>query len=848
VVTPGKRLPSPDVGIALLVATMLAVTVGLFVALGDQQTASVAEPGIPWWLLLPLFALAEVAVLHVPTSRGGAHTHSLRELPNVLGLAFLAPTAYLLAHLAGTGAALLLHRRQRGTKLAFNLALFSLEVVVGITAYRLVLGDASPVDPRGWLAALTATLLTDVLSALLIAGVIALHERELDRSVLAQTLTRGSLAVVANTALACLVVVLLVLESSALPLLVVVLLVMFVTYRAYLVLWVGHARVHQLYRFVQETADLTGAEELVTVVLREARDVMHASAAEVVLLDGRGQIRRRALSEEAPDVVETAEPVPEETWWHCALDGEAVRADVTECDLHGADCRGGVAAPLRLAEAGVTGVLLVHDRTVDVDPFTPEDAQLFATLTAHASAALDNAFMLDKLRRVAAEREHQAMHDTLTGLPNRAGLSQRLEAALDGGTLALLLLGTDDIARVDDVLGHSSGMALLRLLAQRLGEASPEPVYRLEGDQFAVVLAGRAAGDALDLAGRLVAALRQPLLLGAVPLHVTARVGIACAPLDGADAEDLIRLAVLSMHTGAPGEITTAHGKALGVQDGQRRLVLAADLSTALDEGGLEVWYQPQVVLRDGTLHGAEALLRWQHPTYSWVNPSEIVNVAERTGQLLRLTEMVLATALEQRARWQRDGLSVSVSVNLAAQTIQEDLAERVARHLWATRTPARLLVLEVTESGVMRDSERGLAVLRSLSQLGVELSIDDFGTGHSSLAYLDRLPVQEVKIDRAFVQALEGREHDSAVLRSTIGLAHEMGLRVVVEGVEGTEALRKVEDLGSDLGQGYVIARPMPGGDLFAWWTVRRHPLVCTGPDDAASRSVRSVDDSRQL
>jgi EAL domain-containing protein (putative c-di-GMP-specific phosphodiesterase class I) len=209
---------------------------------------------------------------------------------------------------------------------------------------------------------------------------------------------------------------------------------------------------------------------------------------------------------------------------------------------------------------------------------------------------------------------------------------------------------------------------------------------------------------------------------------------------------------------------------------------------------------------------------------------------------------MVLATALEQRARWQRDGLSVSVSVNLAAQTIQEDLAERVARHLWATRTPARLLVLEVTESGVMRDSERGLAVLRSLSQLGVELSIDDFGTGHSSLAYLDRLPVQEVKIDRAFVQALEGREHDSAVLRSTIGLAHEMGLRVVVEGVEGTEALRKVEDLGSDLGQGYVIARPMRGGDLFAWWTVRRHPLVCTGPDDAASRSVRSVDDSRQL
>ncbi len=473
--TPGSRLPSPSVAILLLVATMLAVAVGLFVTLGDQQMASAVGSGVTWWLLLPLFALAEVAVLHVPTSRG-AHTHSLRVLPNVLGLAFLTPTAYLVAHLVGTGAALLLHRRQRGTKLAFNLALLSLEVVVGITTYRLVLGDASPAEPRGWLAVLAATLLTDVLSALLIAGVIGLHERELDRSVLMQTLTRGALAVVATTALACLVVVLLVLQMSALPLLVVILLVLFVTYRAYLVLWVGHARVRQLYRFVQETADLTGAEELVTVVLREARDVMHVSTAELVLLRREEQPWRRALSDEARGVVTEAFPVLQEAWWRDALDGEPVYSDVTQCDLHGPDCRGGVAAPLRLADAGVTGVLLVHDRTVDVDPFTPEDAHLFATLTAHASATLDNAFMLDELRSVAAEREHQAMRDTLTGLPNRSGLSQRLEAALDDETLALLLLGTDDVARVDDVLGHASGMALLRLLAQRLGEASPEPV------------------------------------------------------------------------------------------------------------------------------------------------------------------------------------------------------------------------------------------------------------------------------------------------------------------------------------------------------------------------------------
>jgi len=825
VVTPGRRrLASPGAGIWVLVATMVAVAVGLLVALGDERTDVALDQGVTWWMLLPLFALAEVAVLHVPMSRG-AHSHSLRELPTLLGLAFLAPTAYLVAHLAGTGAALLLHRKQRGTKLAFNISLFALEVLVGVSTYRLVLGDASPAEPRGWLAALAATVLTDLLSALLITVVIALHERELDRSALTQTLLRGSVAAVANTALACLVIVLIVFEASALPLLVTVLLVLFVTYRSYLVLWVGHARVRQLYRFVQQTADLTGAEELVTVVLREARDVMHASAAELVLIERDGRARRRVLSDEHPDVVEVAETAPGDAWWRCALDlGEAIHSDVMRCDLHGPDCRGGVAAPLRLADTGVTGVLLVHDRTVDVDPFTAEDAQLFATLTAHASAALNNASMLDELRRVAAQREHQAFHDTLTGLPNRAGLLQRLDV-LGGGTVALLLLGTDDFARVDAVLGHASGVALMELVARRLSEASAEPVYRLEGDQFAVVVAGRAAGDARALAARLIAALRQPLLLGAVPLHVTARVGIACAPLDGAETEELIRLSVLAMHAGAPGEVTMAHGMALGVKDGQRRLVLAADLSAALDDGGLEVWYQPQLALLTGTVHGAEALLRWQHPTYSWVNPSEIVDIAERTGQLLRLTEMVLATALEQRARWDSEGLSLTVSVNLDAQTIhEEDLADRVSRHLWASRTPAHLLVLEVTESGVMRDSERGLAVLRSLSQLGVELSIDDFGTGQSSLAYLDRLPVREVKIDRAFVQGLNSGQHDSPVLRSTIGLAHEMGLRVVVEGVEAPDALRRLEELGSDLAQGYVVARPMPGDELFAWWTVRQH------------------------
>lgn len=818
--------PLAQVGVRLLVLLMLAAAAALWSALPDESAPVIAHWWLDWWVLLPVFALAEIFVVHLPTHRGGAHTHSLREVPSVLGLVFLPPGAYLAAHLLGTGLALVLHRRQRGAKLAFNLSWFALEVAAGVTVYRLVLGPAAPDEPRGWLAAVAAAVVTDLVSALLITAVVGLHERELDRSVIRHAVTRGMAAAAANTCLASLVVVLVIGRPAALPLLMVVLLALFLTYRAYLALWVGHTRVRRLYALVQETGSQVSVDELVDVVVHEARDVMQASAAELVLVGAD----------------ESAAGWPGGRWWVRALEGDLVVEPLPDCAEHGHGCRGGLAAPVRSSDGTVVGALVVHDRTVDVDPLTGQDAELFTTVAAHAAVALDNARLLDELRREAVAREHQVLHDEQTGLPNRVALNSRIGEALDTGAVAVLLLGLDDLERVNEVLGHAAGESLLWLVAERLREVAGEAVCRLDGADFAVVVAGRAAGGARELAEQLLGSLRRPLLLRDVPLYVTGRIGIACAPLDGSDGGLLIRHALAALHAARPGEVLFAHQSDRVVRTGERRLSLAADLSEALDRGGLHVAYQPQVHASTGDLHAVEALLRWQHPSYGAVPPNEVVDVAERTGQLSRLTEHVLTSALAQRSSWVGEGLDLAVAVNVAVHSLgDEGLPELVARLLWESRTPAGRLVVEVTESGVMTDPDQALRVLHELTALGVEISIDDFGTGHSSLAYLDRLPVREVKIDRSLVRPLDGERLDSPVVRATVSLAHEIGLRVVAEGVETRQTADRLRGLGCDRLQGYLIGRPMPP-QLVGSWAAGRATRVHSSVLSAQPRETRPL------
>jgi len=446
-----------------------------------------------------------------------------------------------------------------------------------------------------------------------------------------------------------------------------------------------------------------------------------------------------------------------------------------------------------------------------------------------------------KTASISRSRERQSLHDALTNLPNRVLLQQRLSASLDevrreGTGLALFLLDLDRFKEVNDTLGHPAGDALLEVVARRLvGAVRPEDtVARLGGDEFAVLLPDiEHPNDAIEVAGRIKTALAEPFMLEGVLMDVDVSIGIALCPQHGDEAEVLMRRADVAMYV-AKGEQT-----GIEVYDVARdpnspaRLGTVTALREALDQGQLELHYQPKVSLADGTVVGVEALVRWQHPVRGLVPPDEFVPLAERTGLVHRLTAFVLREALDQVTEWWAHGLHVPVAVNVSMRDLQEtDLAGLVAAELDAHHLPPTALVLEVTESVLAQDPGRAVATLRELADLGVSSSLDDFGTGYSSLLLLERLPVAEIKIDRSFVRRLDEQDGDPAMVRSIVGFAHGLGLSVVAEGVETSAAWKLLREMGCDVAQGYRVARPMATAPATQWLVERvvRGPAERTG------------------
>ncbi len=421
---------------------------------------------------------------------------------------------------------------------------------------------------------------------------------------------------------------------------------------------------------------------------------------------------------------------------------------------------------------------------------------------------------------------HLAMHDALTGLPNRVLLQERLAQALDALASeapppALLLLDLDRFKEINDTLGHQAGDQLLQQIGPRLLGALREvdTVARLGGDEFAVVLPGANEATAYATGRAIIAALEAPFVVEGQRLDVGASIGIALAPQHGRDAVTLMRHADVAMYVAKRAHL----GQAVydPTQDGNnpRRLGLMGELRTALAQNDLLLYYQPILDHAAGRVGGVEALVRWPHPVYGLLPPDQFIPLAEQTGLIAPLTWWVLETALGQCRAWARGGLALGVSVNLSARTLHDlGLPERIAELLARHGVAAESLTLEVTESALMADPARALTVLTQLAELGVCLAIDDFGIGYSSLAYLKRLPVHQLKIDRSFVQQLVAGGADAAIVASTIDLGHHLGLRVVAEGVETPEAWRLIDLAGCDMSQGYHLSRPIPATALETW------------------------------
>jgi diguanylate cyclase (GGDEF)-like protein len=417
---------------------------------------------------------------------------------------------------------------------------------------------------------------------------------------------------------------------------------------------------------------------------------------------------------------------------------------------------------------------------------------------------------------------HNALHDALTGLPNRALAMERLGSSISAQrSMALLYLGIDNFLAINQSCGAEGVDQLLHQLGQRL-QASLRPgstVARLAANEFLLLLDHTGSDGAVAEADRMHRLLGEVQRIESHEVTLECSIGIAAYPEHGISVAELLQRAAIARQDAAnlPGRLQVYEdGRDLAHQ---RQISLIRDLRQAARNGELQLHYQPKLDIRQGLVRQAEALLRWQHPQFGNVSPAEFIVLAERTGSIQLLTNWVIEESMRQLAEWARRGLHVQVSVNISADDLlSADLAERVGGLLRLYKVPAEQLIFEITESAVMREPEHALTVLNKLRECGISLSVDDFGTGYSSLAHLKRLPVQELKIDQSFVRNLDETSEDAVIVRSTIEMSHNLGLKVVAEGVEYEHSLRLLERWHCDTAQGYLISRPLTAAAFETW------------------------------
>jgi diguanylate cyclase (GGDEF)-like protein len=475
-------------------------------------------------------------------------------------------------------------------------------------------------------------------------------------------------------------------------------------------------------------------------------------------------------------------------------------------------------------EGQVLGSLVMG--SAEPDAFDEEEVKLLASL------ADDLAYGIANLRTRVQHREAQAtiarlaFYDTLTGLPNRTLLLERLEAAMQAARqehhpLAILHMEVGRFQEINRILGYRAGDELLQLLVHRLQHEvqEDETLARVGEAEFALLLPNAGAEHAVQLAQRLVASLREPVEVSGIALDAQVGIGIALFPGHATEADLLIRRASAAMHQARP----VRGGYALytgGREEGcTRRLELMGDFQRAIKNQELRLYCQPKIDVASGRVCGAEALVRWQHPRHGIISPTEFIHLAEQAGSITPLTNWMLDAAFSQSYAWREEGTERALAVNLSAHDLYDPgLIDRIRGLFLTWGVAPGLIQFELTESAMMADPAGALETLTRLKRLDVELFIDDYGTGYSSLGYLQKLPVDAVKIDQSFVAPMMSSRDSQVIVCSTIELGHNLGLKVVAEGVESQAVWDRLAALGCDVAQGFLIGMPMPAGQLAAW------------------------------
>ncbi|MHB1988848.1 MAG: putative bifunctional diguanylate cyclase/phosphodiesterase [Acidimicrobiales bacterium] len=787
-----------------------------------------ANPPVVFAVLVIFFAAAVLAPISFHY-RGDSFLFVLSEVPLLLGLVFASPAVLVLARLAGQAVALGIARRQSPLKLLFNLTAGACGAAAAAVVYHAVLAHRLAVSPVGSAAGAAALAAAAVTAHLSVHLVVRLNGNRVPRR-RGFEYTTESLVLIASVGLAFVV-----LDAAwwdrwaVVPLVVVGALIVF-AYRGYSRLTQRFSALQRLYDF----SDSLGNAHLEpratsSAVLQQVQTVMRARRAQLVLVEESGATRRLSLSGGELTTVEALVLHKEsivtqviDSGLPNRLSSVAGGPPVTGDPIVG-DFRDAVVVPLKSADR-IVGALVALDREEALDTFDADDLRLFEALAAHAVSSIERARLVEELRYEAEAKLYQATHDMLTKLPNRSLFLSRAAEALDQtGRAAIALLDIDRFKDVNDTLGHDTGDRLLCQVSERLVQAARgrATVARLGGDEFALVVPDIIGQEeAIGIVRDLYSALSRPVSIDGLTLAITASAGIALAPEHGGNVASLLQRADIAMYLAKERRSGIEVYSPSRDQSVQRRLMLGGQLLHALEAGDqLSVMYQPIADLSTGDVLRVEALARWEHPVHGWIPATEFIEIAEQMGLVDQVTEFVLTEALTRASEWRRSGLQVGLAVNLSGRELSnEQIVDLVATRLEESDFPAPSLTLELTETEVMADLGEASAVLTMLARLGIRIAVDDYGTGYSSLAYLHRLPVQELKIDRSFVTNLEDDASNRIIVRSSIAMAHSLGLSVVAEGAEDEVTCAILADAGCDSVQGYYLSRPKTAADLQQW------------------------------
>ncbi len=775
----------------------------------------------PWWIIIPVavaHAVAERTAFDIEIGHQG-HSFSVSEIPTALSLVFMAPLPALAARMAGAIPIMYGPRRNRGVKLVFNTLVFASEIAIAMLVTRLIVTWWDDTDTAILVGAMVALTLASVNTGVAIASVVSRYEDTFLQRLRVEVVAVWWFYAV-NVIYSVMAVGFVMYDGRLAAAVVIPTLGLWFVLRRFGTLSQEMKDLDALHGFAGRVGNTLDVDEIARRAVADVVALIRADGAALLRMEGdrievttagHMPVRLPRLADDPhwKYLVGLAEPVI------LAADEARLLDAVTDAQLKTL-----MVAPVR-DEGDVFAVLIATERNIQRMKFAEPELARLRNMADQLAVSLRRGLLHERL-------EYEARHDALTDLPGRRLFEEAVKASLDrdgDGVFGVMMMDLDRFKEVNDTLGHHAGDALLMEFSRRMSTLldDGDMLARLAGDEFAILCHRTSVEEIATVARACVELGGRPVALDGLEIVVTVSVGVALLGEDEGDPLQPMRRADIAMYN--------AKWQRTGVEMYRdeidrrtpARLSMLGDLRSAIDKGELVVLYQPKLDLRSGDVVGAEALVRWHSPTRGNVPPTEFVRVAEDTGLIKDLTDLVLQHGMAALRSFHDQGLDFRLAVNLSTHDLFDSrLPTRVRTHLDEYGVDAEYVTLEITESSLLIDAPRTRATIDDLHAAGFRLAVDDFGTGYSSLSYLRRLPVQELKIDQSFVHGMLTDPQDEVIVRSTIDLGHNLRLSVIAEGVEDDATLDALAAMGCDVAQGFGISIPLTATDLVDWVRAR--------------------------